>query len=154
MNNADRMVRCPRAGQWLRLRFWAMRRLRRLALLVVVLPASGCASGRGNAGPWMAGMMGVMVLGGAVLGTGMMHGRAVKQDPQTLAFFAPARLLARRDELELTPAQIAALEALAAEYVAGRRTGEDVAIAARELLRPVQRAAVGRLPEPHDSTGH
>ena len=132
----------------------ALRRFGRLTLLSLLLPASGCASGRGNAGPWMAGMMGVMVLGGAVLGSGMMHGRTAMQEPQTLAPFAPARLLARHDELELTPTQVAALEALEADYAAGLRTAEEAAIAARELLRPVQRAAASRPPEPHDSTGH
>jgi len=123
------------------------RRLGTLALAGLLVLPTGCASGRGTSGgAWMAGMMGVMVVGGLVLGRGLMHGggRASHQeDAFTAERFQPARLLEQRALLELTDDQVAALEALRDEVAEGRRTAEDAARAAYDLLRPVQRAAVG-----------
>jgi len=115
--------------------------------LAVLLVAPGCATIRGpSGGAWMAGMMGVMVAGGLILGRGAMHGErgAMHQAPAAFAErFSPAALLAQRDSLELGEAQVSALEALRDEVAEGRRTAEEAARVAYELLRPVQRAAVG-----------
>jgi hypothetical protein len=124
------------------------RRLGLLGLAMAMLLPSGCTTRRGSGGAWMAGMMGVMVVGGALLGTGAMHGRP-SMDRDAAAFvdrFGPARLLEQRQLLELSADQVAALEALRDDVVAERRTAEEAARVAYELLRPVQRAAVGGAP--------
>lgn len=127
------------------------RRLMLVPLALAVAMPTGCASGRGtSSGAWMAGMMGVMVVGGVILGRGVMHGGRGGMHELQPAFaerFSPARLLELREPLELTNEQVEALEALRDDVAAGRRTAGDAARAAYDLLRPVQRAAVsGRSP--------
>lgn len=120
-----------------------------LGLAILLLLPSGCASARGMGGIWMAGMMGVVVVGGAVFGGGMMHGRRVA--PDSAAFiqrFDPAHLLDERQLLELSEDQVSALEALREDVASERRTAAEAAHAAYELLRPVQRSAVGNTPPP------
>lgn len=126
------------------------RRFAGLALAILMLLPSGCATGRGSSGAWMAGMMGVMVVGGAILGTGGMHGwRSTGRDDATFVQrFGPARLLDQREILELSTDQVTALAALRDDVAAGRRSAEEAARAAYELLRPVQRSAVGGAPSP------
>lgn len=126
------------------------RRFAGLALAILMLLPSGCATGRGSGGAWMAGMMGVMVVGGAILGTGGMHGwRSTGRDDATFVQrFSPARLLDQRETLELSMDQVAALAALRDDEAAGRRGAEEAARAAYELLRPVQRSAVGSAAPP------
>ena len=123
------------------------RRLGTLALALLLVAPSGCATSRGSSGGvWMAGMMGVMVAGGLILGRGVMHGGRGGMRESQPAFterFSPAALLEQRALLELDDAQVAALEALRDDVAQGRRTAEDAARAAYDLLRPVQRAAVG-----------
>jgi hypothetical protein len=92
----------------------------------------------------MAGMMGVMVVGGLIVGRGVMHGGRDGMHESAAVFaerFSPAALLEQRALLELDDAQVVALEALRDDVAQGRRTAEDAARAAYELLRPVQRAA-------------
>jgi hypothetical protein len=117
----------------------------------VALAPSGCASGRSlSGGEWMAGMMGVMIVGGVLVGGGMMHG--MRHQPADTAVadlvrFSPSRLLELRELLELDAEQVAALESLRDRVAAGERSGTDAARAAYDLLRPVQRAAAsGREP--------
>jgi len=123
------------------------RRLGTLALAGLLVLPTGCASGRGaSGGAWMAGMMGVMVVGGVIFGRGVMHGGRGGMHESPAAFaerFSPAALLTQRVVLELDDAQVVALEALRDDVAQGRRTAEEAARAAYELLRPVQRAAVG-----------
>lgn len=123
------------------------KRLVLVPLAFMLVAPTGCASSRGSSGgAWMAGMMGVMVVGGLILGRGVMHGgRGGMHEAQPAAFverFSPAALLAQRDALELTNEQVSAIEALRDDLAEGRRTAEDAARAAYELLRPLQRAAV------------
>ena len=125
-----------------------MKRLVLVPLALLLVSPTGCASSRASSGgAWMAGMMGVMVVGGLILGRGVMHGgRGGMHEAQPAAFVervSPAVLVAQRDALELTDEQVSALEALRDDLAEGRRTAEDAARAAYELLRPVQRAAVG-----------
>lgn len=125
---------------------WSVRRLGLVGLTAVVLMPTGCASSRSvSGGVWMAGTMGVMMVGGVLLGTGMMHGMG-RQAPDTAladsARFSPSRLLEQRELLELDDEQVAALESLRDEVAAGQRSAADAARAAYNLLRPVQRAAV------------
>ncbi len=124
-----------------------MKRLVLVPLALLLVSPTGCASSRASSGgAWMAGMMGVMVVGGLILGRGVMHGgRGGMHEAQPAAFverFSPAALLAQRDALELTDEQVSALEALRDDLADGRRTAERAARAAYDLLRPVQRAAV------------
>lgn len=123
------------------------RRLGTLALAALLVLPTGCASRGGWHGAgWEAGMMGVMVAGGLILGRGVMHGARGSMHEAQPAFaerFSPARLLEQRALLELSDEQVAALVALRDDLDAGRRSPEDAARAAYELLRPVQRAAVG-----------
>jgi hypothetical protein len=102
----------------------------------------------------MAGMMGVMIVGGVVLGRGWMHGGGSMHDsPAAFAErFSPAALLEQRALLELSDEQVAALERLRDEVAAGQRTAQDAARAAYDLLRPVQRAAVS--PPAHPASTH
>lgn len=134
---------------------WALvRRLGTLALALLLMASSGCATSRGSSGAvWMAGMMGVMVAGGLILGRGVMHGGRRSMHESQLEFaerFSPARLLEQRALLELSDEQVAALEALRDDVQGGRRSLEDAARAAYELLRPVQRVAVPPQPEAGD----
>lgn len=126
------------------------RRFAGLGLAVLLLLPSGCVSGRGSGGAWMAGAMGVMVVGGAVLGGGMMHGRqAAAPDSTTFAQrFSPVRLLDQRQTLELSDDQVGALAALRDDVAAERRSAEEAAHAAYDLLRPVQRSAAGSTAPP------
>lgn len=123
------------------------RRLVLVPLAFMLVAPTGCASSRGSSvGAWMAGMMGVMVVGGVILGRGVMHGGMRSMHESQPAFterFSPARLLEQRVLLELSDEQVAGLETLRDDVDAGRRSSEDAARAAYELLRPVQRAAVG-----------
>lgn len=122
-----------------------LRRLGALAVAALLVLPTGCASGGGGRGVgWETGMMGAMVVGGLIFGTGVMHGgrRAAAPDTAvTAARFAPDVLLERRGELELTDDQVAALEALRADVAAERLTAEAAAQQAFALLRPVQRVA-------------
>lgn len=116
-----------------------------LPLALLVTAPTGCASGRATSGAWMAGMMGVMIVGGVVLGRGWMHGGGgnMHESPDAITErFGPARLLEQRTLLELSDEQVTALEALRDDVAAGQRTPQDAARAAYDLLRPVQRAAV------------
>lgn len=123
------------------------RRLMLVPLALAVAMPTGCASGRGtSSGAWMAGMMGVMVVGSVVLGRGVMHGGRGGMHESQPAFaerFSPARLLELRERLELTNEQVEALEALRDDVTVERRTPAEAARVAHDLLRPVQRAAVG-----------
>lgn len=126
------------------------RRVTGLALAALMLLPSGCATARSSGGAWMAGMMGVMVVGGAILGMGGMHGQHAMA-PDSAAFnqrFGPAHLLDQRQLLELSADQVTALELLQDDVAAERRSAEEAARAAYELLRPVQRSAVGGAPSP------
>lgn len=122
------------------------RRLMLVPLALLLTAQTGCASGRSSSGgAWMAGMMGVMVVGGLVVGRGWMHGGrdAMYQAPEPFADrYAPGRLLDQRALLELDDEQVVALEALRDDVTAERRTPDDAAREAFEMLRPVQRAAV------------
>lgn len=123
------------------------RRLVLVPLALILAAPTGCASSRGSSGgAWMAGMMGVMVVGGVILGRGVMHGGRGGMHESQPAFterFSPARLLEQHALLELSEEQVTALQTLRDDVAAERRTAEDAARAAYELLRPVQRAAVG-----------
>jgi hypothetical protein len=122
------------------------KRLVLVPLAFMLVAPTGCASSRGSSGgAWMAGMMGVMVVGGIILGRGVMHGGMRSMHDSQPAFterFSPERLLEQRALLELSDEQVAALEALRDDVAAERRTADDAARAAYEVLRPVQRAAV------------
>lgn len=90
-------------------------------------------------------MMGVMVVGGVILGRGAMHGGRAAMPGDSMPFaeqFSPARVLEQRALLELSDDQVMALEVLRTDVAEGRRTAEEAARAAYEVLRPVQRAAV------------
>jgi hypothetical protein len=132
----------------------AARRAGMLALSAVLLAPTGCASGRSwHGGGLEVGMMGAMVVGGALFGTGVMHGGSRSVAPDT-AFvvdrYAPERLLALRVELELTDEQITGLTVLRDDVQAGRLTPEGAAREAYRQLRPVQRAAAAGAPAtPH-----
>lgn len=126
----------------------AARRAGVVALGAVLLTPAGCASGRSwHGGGLEVGMMGAMVVGGALFGTGVMHGRSRGATPDT-AFvverYVPERLLALRVELELSDSQATQLAALHADVAAGRRARDDAARAAFEMLRPIQRIAASR----------
>jgi len=126
------------------------RRFTGLALAFLMLLPSGCATARSSGGAWMAGMMGVMVAGGAILGMGRMHGQHAMA-PDSVLFverFSPAHLLDQRQLLHLSADQVTALEALRDDVAAERRSAEEAARAAYELLRPVRRSAVGSAPSP------
>lgn len=125
-----------------------------LPLALLVTAPTGCASGRGTSGAWMAGIMGVMIVGGVVLGRGWMHGGGAMHDSPAASTerFSPARLLEQRTLLELSDDQVTALEAQRDEVAAGQRTPQDAARAAYDLLRPVQRAAVA--PVAPATSGH
>lgn len=116
-----------------------------VAFAAVLLMPAGCASGRSwHGGGLEVGMMGAMVIGGALFGTGVMHGRSRSAVPDT-AFvverYVPEQLLSLVVELELSDSQVTHLEALQADVAAERRTRDDAARAAYALLRPIQRVA-------------
>lgn len=130
----------------------AARRAGVVVLGAVLLTPTGCASGRSwRGGGLEVGMMGAMVVGGALFGTGLMHGRSRGAAPDT-AFvverYVPERLLALRVELELSDSQATELEVLRVDVEAERRTRDAAARAAYELLRPIQRVAASRARAP------
>ena len=110
----------------------------------------------------MAAMMGVMVVGGLLVGTGVMHGGAMMHQraapaDSAEAFelrYAPARLLDQGERLELTAEQIAVLGALRDSVQAGSLAPVEAAVQARAALRPLQQAAVEGAPPPDGPRRH
>lgn len=127
-----------------------LRRLGTIVVAAVVVLPTGCASGRSlSGGEWMAGMMGVMMVGGVLVGSGMMHRMrhpAVDTTSADSVRFSPSRLLEQSELLELDDQQVTALVSLHDQVVSGERSAADAARAAFDLLRPVQRAAAAGPP--------